>query len=256
VTATATPRVAAPGAAVRLAGECAGSGVTVVFRGQPAGWYDAPVVFANVTPPIAAGRWSVDVTMPATPATIDVTCIQNAVPTFASTRVAPSGLPTTLPQVTSGEAADLTLPTNAYPESVEAFTDAGVPIPLTVTTGYTVRVTPPSGAGHVVIVGTESLGENANALQNNRVQAWSAPVRDLVAPTTTTTPAPSTTVAATVPSTAPAPSTTVGTTPRVAGELATTGSRSVHLALVGVGMVAVGIAATAGARRRRPLRTG
>jgi hypothetical protein len=71
----------------------------------------------------------------------------------------------------------VTIPNAQSPERLTAFTATGAPVPIAIlSNGVQARLQPTGFPERIVIVGIESLGQNANARQNSRVQGWSVDV--------------------------------------------------------------------------------
>ncbi|HEX5590870.1 MAG TPA: hypothetical protein VFX65_11325 [Candidatus Limnocylindrales bacterium] len=181
--------VATAGESVTASGTCAGSPQLTV-AGRPAGWYDAPPVYVNVVPPLdGAGHWSATFPMPVLPSTVTLRCTSASVIDVVAVRISPSAgaLPSIVPTV-AGSEAEVAVPNTAFQDTLLAYTADGVPVPLSISPaglGFIGRLPLAPNPGRIVLVGVESLGENAIALQNSRVQAWTVDV-----PGTGATPSP------------------------------------------------------------------
>lgn len=170
----ATPRVGATGSRVLLSGTCDGS-ARVRLIGQPVGWKDVPPVYVDtVVVSDITGSWSTSATMPNTPATARVDCLRFPTTSSASALIAPfDGNSALLGFTSAASGVVVTIPRVSNSASLVASTAGGEPVPLTVLDpSVTVLLQPPAGARRIVIVGIEDLGENAEALQVSRVQAW------------------------------------------------------------------------------------
>jgi hypothetical protein len=77
----------------------------------------------------------------------------------------------------------VTLPKAIGPDQPVAFTATGRSVQLSVlenvAEGLRVRVEIPFVPVRIVVIGTESLGENADARQNARIQSWSVNASDV-----------------------------------------------------------------------------
>jgi hypothetical protein len=208
-----TPRVAPSGADVMATGRCSGAArLTVTVRA--AGWYDVPAVVVDVSPtPDSLGGWTASFPMPAVPSQVRAECTWSGGRDVVVVPVAPSAgdEPAAFPRA-DGDGYLVDLPNAVDLDMTEAFTAAGQRVELTVVSRgstATVRISPAAGALRVVIIGTEFLGENAEARQVTRVQAWTVDIPAPPPTTTTTTSTTSTTSTTTTSTTTPATSTTV-----------------------------------------------
>ena len=79
-----------------------------------------------------------------------------------------------------GSGVLVTIPNVISPERLVAFTAGGAPVPIAieaiVSNGVQARLGPQGVPVRIVIVGIETLGENATARQNSRVQGWAIDV--------------------------------------------------------------------------------
>ena len=67
----------------------------------------------------------------------------------------------------------MSIPNVIQPERLVAFSATGQPVPLAVLDNRVrIRLEPPGIPTRIVIIGIETLGENANARQTSSVQAW------------------------------------------------------------------------------------
>jgi len=176
----AEPRVTNVGGSATVSGNCSGS-PRLIVTAQAAGWYDIPPVFLDtVLATDLSGSWTTSLTMPKVPSTVNVLCTQGNVTESAATLISPAeGLMSLIGQ-RDGSGVIVTIPNAISPERMAAFTSTGATVPIAilgnVTGGVQVRVEPSGIPVRIVIVGIESLGENANARQTSRVQGWSVDV--------------------------------------------------------------------------------
>jgi len=200
------PSVTAAGTTVTASGRCSGSARLRVL-GRVQGWYDHAPVLVDMSPAVNGGHeWRASFPMPSLPSIAELSCSAAGVVDVASARISPAAgdLPSLVPFAIDGDVG-VTLPSQAEPDSLRAYTAAGAVVPMTITTDGTTpvaRLRPPSRPIRIVIVGIEMLGENAEALQNSRVQAWTV---DVAAATGSPEPAPATPI--------PLPATDVAATP-------------------------------------------
>lgn len=176
----ADPRVTFAGRLVTASGNCSGS-PRLIVAAQAAGWFDIPPVFFDVLlQPDPAGSWTTSFLMPTVPSTVSVLCTQGNVTESAATLISPADGLTQLIGQPDGSGTVVMIPNVISPERMAAFTATGRPVPIailgTVNGGVQVRVEPQGIPVRIVIVGIESLGENANARQTSRVQGWSVDV--------------------------------------------------------------------------------
>jgi hypothetical protein len=172
-----TPRVSSSGSLVTASGDCAGSPHLRVI-GRAAGWFDIPPVYVDEFPvPDAAGHWSSMFPMPAIPSTVSLFCTQGSTLDSASTLISPIDGLSSLSVERDGSGVIVTIPNVITPEQLVAFTSSGASVPIAILdTTVRVRLQPPGVPVRVIIIGIESLGENAEARQTSRVQAWSLDV--------------------------------------------------------------------------------
>jgi hypothetical protein len=178
----ANPRVTGIGDPVTASGNCAGSPHLTV-TGQPAGWYDIPPDYIHDVTlfPDPAGNWLTVFPMPPTPSTVSVLCSQGLTTEGVVMSISPSDHVRSLGSgQPDGGGIIVTIPDVLSPEQLVAFTATGSLVPVAVlafvSQGAQVRVESPGAPVRIVIIGVESLGENANARQNSRVQGWSLDV--------------------------------------------------------------------------------
>ena len=241
------PHVADAASLFTISGTCAGS-PRIVVKGRPAGWYDPPPVYADMTDLPTNSPFSVSLPMPVLPSTVQLQCSNGAVSESRTELVSPAaGDLVPLSPTADDGVYIVTIPRASATPPLAAYTLTGAPVPLSVVADQpvTVRIEPAPGVTGVVILGIEDLGENAEALQNSRVQAWLVDLPDQV-PATTTTIAPPVTAAATTappPQTAPASTSAHATLPSVGSDIAA-------MAAAAAGCLATGCAMLTAARRR------
>lgn len=173
------PRVSPVGTSVTAYGTCTSSPRFQVI-GQPAGWFDTPPKYVDVVLAIdSAGWWFTEFPMPSLPSTALLSCPDGPTPAVA---IAPSfDQP---PGVAAQRDADgyiVDVQKVSQPDALEVFTASGEPVastdllrqPIGEGWSVTLHVTPAWPNSKVVVLGFEALGENANANQVTRVQAWS-----------------------------------------------------------------------------------
>jgi hypothetical protein len=252
------PHVTTAGAPVTIGGTCAGA-PSLVVKGRPLGWYDPPPVFATVTNLPSNSSFSTTLPMPVIPSTIDLACTSGNVTETRTELVSPAfGDLVPLTATIDGSGYLVAVPGAVTTPPLAAYTTTGTTVPLSlVPAPFTVRVQPSAGVDRVIILGIEALGENAVALQNSRVQAWSVDLLAAVSPTTSTT----ATTIATVPSATQPPATPppgpvppVSTTPpptTVVPSLPATGRHPASTAATATLCLAAGLTMVALVRRRR-----
>jgi hypothetical protein len=190
-----SPAVTAAGELVVASGRCSGS-PRLIVTGRPDGWYDAAPVYLDVVPAVdSAGSWSATFAMPPLPSIARISCTSPTIAELAAELISPSAgdLPSLVPEL-SGDLITVTLPPDAFPYTMLAYTSEGERLALSITNeaaGAVGWIEYGPRPARIVLIGFESLGENAEALQNSRVQAWTV---DLPA-----NPAPSPTVPPTAP---------------------------------------------------------
>jgi LPXTG-motif cell wall-anchored protein len=211
------PRVGAPGTTITVSGACAGT-PRVIIAGRPGGWYDVPPVYADVVALPSNGPFSLTAPMPVLPSTVRLLCTSGGVTEIVQQLISPAtGDLVQVFAIAAGGGYLVSIPAVVSPQLLAAFGLTGDAVPLSVVATsavVTVRLEPPVGVSDVVIVGLETLGENAEARQNVRVQGWTVHLSGAVAATSTTSTAPTTSTT----STAPTTSTTAPTDPSVTGE--------------------------------------
>ena len=242
------PHVADAASLFTISGTCAGS-PRIVVKGRPAGWYDPPPVYADITDLPPNSPFSVSLPMPVLPSTVQLDCSNGAVSESRIELVSPAAgdlVPLT-PTADDGGYI-VAIPKASTRPPLAAYTLAGAPVPLSVVADppVTVRIEPAPGVAGVVILGVEELGENAEALQISRVQAWLVDLPDRVAAPTTTI-APPVTAA---PTTAPPPQTAPASTGNASATLPSVGSDIAAMAAAAAGCLAAGCAMLTAARRR------
>ena len=116
--------------------------------------------------------------MPSIPSSVTLLCTESNLTESDVTLISPSdGLMQLSSQRVVAGGVLITIPNVLSPERLTAFTATGGPVPLAILgNGVQVRLQPTGFPERIVIVGIESLGENANARQNSRVQGWSVDV--------------------------------------------------------------------------------
>jgi hypothetical protein len=173
----AGPHVTSVGMPVTASGNCQGS-ARLTVTGGAAGWYDIPPVYLDeLLFPEVTGDFSASFPMPPSPSTVVLWCTQGLVTQTALMLISPSNNVMSLVGDHVGTGVAVTIPNLISPERLAAFTATGQSVPMTVVAnGMQVLLWPSLFPVRIVIVGIESLGENANALQNSRVQGWSVDV--------------------------------------------------------------------------------
>ncbi len=186
-----TPQVTAAGDSVAASGDCAGSPHLIV-TGRAAGWFDIPLVYVDELPVAdASGGWSTVFPMPPIPSTASLLCTHGPVTDSAATLISPSDGLISLSGQQDGSGVIVTIPNVISPERLAAFTATGGSVPIAILDSIVrVRLEPPAFPLRIVILGIESLGENANARQNSRVQGWSLDVGTIASGITTSALAP------------------------------------------------------------------
>ena len=178
------PRVTAMDNTVMASGNCSGLPHLIV-TGQAAGWHDIPPVYLDVVLLAdASGNWMTLLPMPPIPSTATVRCTQGAVTESAVILISPSSGLLMLSGERDGSGVLVTIPNVISPERLVAFTAGGAPVPIAieaiVSNGVQARLEPQGVPVRIVIVGIETLGENATARQNSRVQGWAIDVGSIV----------------------------------------------------------------------------
>ena len=173
----AVPRVSFAGDPVTASGNCAGS-AHLLATGRAAGWLDVPPVYVDEFPAVdASGGWSTTFAMPPIPSTISLLCTHGPVSDSAAVLISPSDGLIPLNAQRDGSGVVVTIPNVISPERLAAFTATGRSVPISIlNNSVRVRLQPHGIPVRIVIIGIESLGENAMALQNSRVQGWSVDV--------------------------------------------------------------------------------
>lgn len=173
----AGPHVTAVGKPVTASGNCVGS-TELSVTGGAAGWYDVPPVYLDeFLFPNARGDFSTSFPMPPTPSTVVLWCTQGLVAETAVTLISPSDNVRSLVGNSGVGGVTVAIPHLISPERLAVFTATGQSVTMTVLdNGLQVLLESSVFPVRIVIVGIESLGENANALQNSRVQGWSVDV--------------------------------------------------------------------------------
>jgi hypothetical protein len=250
-----TPRVTATGDAVSVVGTCAGTARVEVI-GRPMGWYDTPPVYADFSALAPGTPFGLTVGMPPLPSTVQLTCSVGDATEGRAISIAPAdGDLVPVEATATDEGYVIQLP-KALLQGLAAFTTLGASVPLALLDSadpLSVQVAPPAGATGVVVIGVESLRENANARQVLRVQAWTFALPLPPATTTTTTAMSESTVAPTVPPAVDPTPPAASTTPPSPALLPATGRAA------GPGVALAAVLAVAGAAllliaRRRPWR--
>ena len=186
--------------------------------------------------------------MPVLPSTVQLQCSNGAVSESRIELVSPAaGDLVPLTPTADGSGYIVAIPKASTTPPLAAYTLTGAPVPLPVVADQpvTVRIEPAPGLAGVVILGIEELGENAEALQVSRVQAWLVDLPDQVPATTTTIAPPVTAAATTAPpqQTAPASTSARATLPSVGSDIAA-------MAAAAAGCLATGCGMLTAARRR------
>ena len=173
------PRVSPAGTGVTASGTCATSPRLQVF-GQPAGWYDIPPKYVDDVLTIdSGGSWFTQFPMPSLPSTVVVSCSDGPTPAVP---IAPSfDPPPGAPASRDADGYIIDVQRVSQPDALEVFTASGAFVASTevlrqqVGEGWsvTLHTSPAWPNAQVVVLGFESLGENATANQVTRVQAWS-----------------------------------------------------------------------------------
>lgn len=174
-TVAVAPQVTSAGSQVTASGTCLGT-PRLVVTGRPIGWYDIPPVFVDADQATdAGGSWTTTFPMPAIPSRVTVHCTNRDVTANVEALISPSDgdIVHLVAEPSDIGATVVTIP-KALHGPLEAFTTLGISVPLAVVNPatMTVQLFPTGNAGRIVIVGFEALGENAEALQNIRVQGW------------------------------------------------------------------------------------
>lgn len=174
----AEPRVAVTGDIVTASGNCSGS-PRLLVTGRAAGWFDIPPNFVDEFLPVdASGSWVTSFPMPSIPSSVTLLCTSGNLTESDVTLISPSdGLTELNPQRDVNGGVLVTIPNVLSPERLSAFTATGASVPIAILgDGVLARLQPTGFPERIVIVGIESLGENAIARQNSRVQGWAVAV--------------------------------------------------------------------------------
>ena len=173
------PRVSPVGTTVTAYGTCTSSPRFQVI-GQPAGWFDIPPKYVDVVLDVdRAGSWFTEFPMPSLPSSVVLSCPDGPMPAVP---IAPSF--DSPPGIAAQRDADgyiVDVQKVSQPDALEVFTASGEPVastellrlPIGEGWSVTLHVAPDWPNSQVVVLGFEALGENANANQVTRVQAWS-----------------------------------------------------------------------------------
>ena len=185
-----SPRVTSVGTEVEASGSCSGSPHLIVTA-RAVGWLDIPPELVDVVLPTdSTGSWATSFRMPLVPSTVSVFCTKGVVTEIATTLISPADGLISLIAQRDGSGVVVTIANVISPERLAAFTATGKPLPLailaTLNGGVQVRLEPQGIPVRIVIVGIESLGENAQARQTSPVQGWSVDVGTIMEIASTT----------------------------------------------------------------------
>jgi len=175
-----SPPVAESGEVVVVSGTCSAA-PRLVVSGRVLGWYDPAPIYLDVVPSLdSTGAWSTILPMPVLPSIARLTCTGATVADVVAMQISPSAgdLPSVTPTV-SGDLITVAVPSTAFPYTLRAYTSEGEGIALSITNeagGLVGRMESAARPVRILLIGTESLGENAEAFQNTRVQAWTVDV--------------------------------------------------------------------------------
>lgn len=166
------PQVAAVGTPVVASGSCSGT-LRFSLVGQAAGWTPpAPLLIDAAPAADMFGNWSLTFPMPNVPATATMRCDLHMITTSDTLFLAPPSA--ALPVRVFDDSASLLK--GVQPNVLQAFSLDNTPVTLggvtTDSNGLIVSLAPGPNPATVVLLGIESLGENAAADQVTRVQAW------------------------------------------------------------------------------------